>query len=187
MTRRGRLIFPAYQSGMVRKRKPQTSNVKMYQHFAIITVAATGLLAMFADGENREAMAEEIVEEGQMLVSGEAEESQGLRRRTTRSPNAASSWGDDSSNIAYGQPMDTTGGSVSDSGVAPTSNAGSLNGPSLFAALAELGISREEFEQMTPQERRSARARAEAKRKEQARTLLAASRARSGSGSSSEI
>jgi hypothetical protein len=46
---------------------------KMYRHFALVTVALTTGIAMFADGENREATATEI---------GEREQQEELRRES---------------------------------------------------------------------------------------------------------
>lgn len=37
-------------------------SAKMYRHFAVITVAITTCLAVFADGENREAIAQQLAE-----------------------------------------------------------------------------------------------------------------------------
>ncbi|MBV1916608.1 MAG: hypothetical protein KUG65_00875 [Sphingomonadaceae bacterium] len=39
---------------------------KMYRHFAMITLAITGCLAMFADGENRQAVEQHLSDQKQM-------------------------------------------------------------------------------------------------------------------------
>lgn len=40
-----------------RKQLAQASAAKMYRHFAVVTVAATAMMAMLVDGENRDALA----------------------------------------------------------------------------------------------------------------------------------
>ncbi len=39
---------------------PQSSLPKAYRHFAVVTVAVTTLMAVFADGENREAISQTV-------------------------------------------------------------------------------------------------------------------------------
>ncbi len=46
---------------------------KMYRHFAIVTVGITACLAMFADGENREAVHDSIVRQQQQQQMAAAE------------------------------------------------------------------------------------------------------------------
>lgn len=55
-------------NGLALKRKPMAArqpiiafDAKMYRHFAIVTIALTGCIALFADGESREAVAETAV------------------------------------------------------------------------------------------------------------------------------
>ncbi|MEC9068111.1 MAG: hypothetical protein VX569_12615, partial [Pseudomonadota bacterium] len=45
---------------MARRARPTGLNAKVYRHFAVITVCLTGTLAIFADGENRAAVAHTI-------------------------------------------------------------------------------------------------------------------------------
>lgn len=48
-------------------------NAKMYRHFAIATVLITGCLAMFASGENREALADTIESQQQKVEVQQAQ------------------------------------------------------------------------------------------------------------------
>lgn len=48
-------------------------NAKMYRHFAIATVLITGTLAMFASGENRQAMEDHLAAQQRLVKAQEAE------------------------------------------------------------------------------------------------------------------
>ena len=50
---------------------------KMFQHFAIITVVITGLLALFADGESREAIEATVARNQAHAAASQAERSSG--------------------------------------------------------------------------------------------------------------
>ena len=45
---------------MARRTRKAAVDAKMYRHFAVVTVCLTAALAIFADGENRKAVAEGI-------------------------------------------------------------------------------------------------------------------------------
>ena len=66
----------------------------MYKHFAVATVTLTACIAMFADSDNREAMAEEVEEHQQQEVQPSSEESDSrpelVRRCASRSPSGQS-------------------------------------------------------------------------------------------------
>jgi len=47
---------------------------KMYRHFAVATIILTALFGFFADGENREAVAEEMDKHDQQVAARKAEE-----------------------------------------------------------------------------------------------------------------
>ena len=55
--------------------------VKMYRHFAVVTIALTATLALFADGENAEIVAEHLAERerAEQLRDAEARRLQGPR------------------------------------------------------------------------------------------------------------
>ena len=82
----------------------------MYRHFAVVTVALTAGLAMFADGERRGAMAEELeAREQRQRLEIASQEKFGKPKLVKRNPQAtAGSFGDDGG--AFGEPSDDTGG-----------------------------------------------------------------------------
>ena len=49
-----------YRKAMSRAAPTIPVSAKMYRHFAVVTVTITTCLAIFADGENRQALAEEV-------------------------------------------------------------------------------------------------------------------------------
>jgi hypothetical protein len=69
------LVNPHSLSGyaMTRSAPIIPVNAKMYRHFAIATVLITGTLAMFASGENREAMSDHLAARQHALAAQEAE------------------------------------------------------------------------------------------------------------------
>ena len=58
---------------MARTAPPPAVNSRMYRHFAVITVAVTGLLAMFAHGENGEAAQAALAKRQQANVEAKKE------------------------------------------------------------------------------------------------------------------
>lgn len=90
--------------------------MKMYKHFAVVTVSLTAAIAMFADHDNREAMAEHIEEQREEAelrrASAERFGAPTLVRNDERT--GGGSFGED--NTAYGAPPSTgrrSGGSSS--------------------------------------------------------------------------
>ena len=55
-------------------------NAKMYRHFAIATVLITGCLAMFASGENREALADTIKSQQQQSQMQQAQQQTDVKK-----------------------------------------------------------------------------------------------------------
>ena len=77
--------------------------VSMYRHFAIITLLLTTGLAMFADGENREAQAAQVVHRAPPKAAAPA-------AFATASPTPAAEqsggWGADDLDNSFGKPME---------------------------------------------------------------------------------
>lgn len=168
---------------MARKPSPQAITAKMYRHFAVITVALTLTLALFADGENRQAVAEEVerVERENELARAEAEKL-GAPKLFRRAPeqSGGGSFGPDT-DASYGAPMDNGGGNV-------TRVQRSASMPVTSGELIDLGLSEEELAALTPEQleelleqlRASRQAASSAERESQVARLLDRSRSRSG-------
>lgn len=60
MAHRLGLTWMVYADAMSRIAKPSAVSPKMYRHFAVITLVLTVLVAMLADGEQRDAISQEI-------------------------------------------------------------------------------------------------------------------------------
>lgn len=163
---------------MVRKasRKPDTA--RMYRHFAAITLAVTAAMAMFADGEHRQAVAREIE-----VVSDPVENIRpgGLFAERKRAPAPApapvSSPGEDF-DPAFGSPMETVASSGSTTSFA--SPVAGLGGTQPGGDMAPPGISPQEWASTPPAQRGALVARRKAQRDAMGDPLEAASRARSG-------
>lgn len=80
--------------------------LKMYKHFAVVTLLLTATIAMFADSDNRQAVAEHVEERQRMeaLRAAEAERF-GQRELVRRDQGTPGSFGDEGFN--YGAPTDT--------------------------------------------------------------------------------
>ncbi|RPF70482.1 hypothetical protein [Aurantiacibacter spongiae] len=80
--------------------------LKMYKHFAVTTVAMTGMLAMFADGENRQAM-EAHVEQHQedVRIRKASAEITGPPRLALAEPEPVGSFGGTEGGGDFGAPM----------------------------------------------------------------------------------
>lgn len=152
---------------------------KMFRHFAIITVAITACVAMFADGEGREAVAAQIKERQQKneLLIAEAEKvgkrTVGFDRASAgkgavAAANDSVEWSDDGP--AYGTPMESADvGGDDPSGPAPRGLIGPVMGPASMR-----GVPPQVRQRMAPgsQARRPSA--------EDIERITAASRARSG-------
>lgn len=171
---------------MVRKAQSQPITAQMYRHFAVLTVAVTAALALFADGENREAVAGEIAKQRPAQAGGKVGT---FVRKQTR---PASGFGpDETFDGAFGAPMD--GDAFSPSGLVPSDFALSdeLGLPEGYTIY---GVSAADWAKLTAEEKKALIARHEAERTaagsperaEQIEALAAASRARAGQGSAEE-
>lgn len=77
--------------------------LKMYKHFAVVTLLLTATIAMFADSDNRQAIADHAEERQRMERLREVEEERfGQRELVRRDDGPKGSFGDEGS--GYGQP-----------------------------------------------------------------------------------
>lgn len=169
------------------KIRTQAVNPKVYRHFAVVTVGATLLLAIFASGENREAIAaaaeahqEELAREraASRPAYGEAQMVQNQRQ-----PAHFSDFGDTGG--SFGAPMDQVGVQDIRIEVVPQ---GRGTGETVPQSYAQYGISEAELASMTPAQRAALLARIRAggmssdpeEREQQIADLIASSSSRSG-------
>lgn len=166
---------------MARRTRKAAVDAKMYRHFAVVTVCLTAALAIFADGENRKAVAEGIeaherqtaLERAEVAKFGQAK----LVDRSGRSSNHAASfdYGGDSD---FGAPMDSAGSAEQDSSYAPRRNSTTRVGTGID--YAALGLTQAEFERLDPSEQQALLREFRALRARQTRSLLEGSAARGG-------
>lgn len=165
---------------MARRANPAALNAKMYRHFAVVTVCLTSAIAILADGENREAVADELARREQQaeLKRTEAEKF-GTPRLVTSSAQrgghaATFDYGGTAS--TFGAPMDTAG-TEGGNGYLPHNSTTRVDTGIDYAAL---GLTKEEFEQLEPSEREARLREFRQLRSRQARSLLEGSLARGG-------
>lgn len=106
---------------------------RMFRHFAVITVAITGCVALFADGEGREAIASELAarqQKNQVLIA----EAEKVGKRTVgfdrtsagkgavAAANDSVDWSDNGGD--FGAPMEDPGGSSPGGDDGPASGGG---------------------------------------------------------------
>lgn len=150
----------------------------MYRHFAMLTVAVTLAVGVFADGESRKAVASAT--QPRAIRSQPAD----LVRHDRRALGTFSSDGTGSGQ--FGEPMDIAGAKLQD-GIIP-GNAGPREAAAVPSGFTQYGIDARTWARLTEEQRKAliARRKAELEASEtperlaQARTLLAASRERSG-------
>jgi hypothetical protein len=153
----------------------------MFRHFAVVTVAVTICVAVFADGEGREALAAQVAErqhQNELLVA----EAKTVGQRTigpkkAKANKAAvafanSSVDDSDTGESFGAPMDNADGSSNDAGsvsAGPSGPLGQFMGPGPISAIP-------------PQARQKGAGGAQPSRPTQAQLdrLMEASRQRSG-------
>lgn len=168
---------------------------KMYRHFAAVTVAITVTLGIFANGEGRQAFADEvdqqIAERHEAARVADAQVAKfGKPKLIERSSRRGSDWGfqgyGDSFDNDYGKPID--GSSV---GSAPAVRAGRVSPTAKVpGAYAPYGISQAAWQAMSDEEREaflSSRTKPQPavsaeQHQRQVEGLLAASAARAGEG-----
>jgi len=169
---------------MVRRAQAKPVTAQMYRHFAIVTVAITLGVGVFADGENRKAVASEVRAAAPAPRAGPTE----LVRHDNRARSFSSS---DEAPGKFGQPMDVAGATAQD-GIIP----GDVpdRPETLPGAFTQYGVPLATWAALTANERTAliARRKAEAaaaqapERAQQIDTLLAASRERSGTAESAD-
>lgn len=167
---------------MARRNKHKSVTSRMYRHFAAVTIVSTMVMAVFADGESRNAVAREVEQAGQPPVE---------QRPTTLvrkdNPSSGSFSTGDEFDSGYGQPID--GGSSDFGGTVPDDFA-VVHGSGVPAGFTTYGVPTAEWEKLSEEQKKKliARYRAEKAaasapdRVKQVDSLLAASMARSGSG-----
>lgn len=152
-------------------------DAKMYKHFAIVTVALTGGMALLADGEKREAVAQSVEE----IKTYEPEKVELVIKNDQVKRGGGNLSG------FYGSGGDNVGGS-GDSSYIPAALGGMPGSSNIDTqSLAELGLSLADFRALDPDEQAEVRAQlgngqSEADRQKAIRQASAASLARSGGG-----
>jgi hypothetical protein len=165
---------------MVRRANTQAVSAQMYRHFAVLTVAITLVVGVFADGESRQAVASEV--RAAQKQTPEARPTK-LVRKDVRAQGSFSADGSVDSN--FGAPMDTTGAAPQD-GVLPS--APDDDHTDVPAGFTQYGVSAGTWSTLTDAQKKALMARQQAaqeaaqspERGEQIDSLLAASRTRSG-------
>ena len=163
---------------------------RAYRHFAVITLCVTALMALFADGENRAAMAGELHSIRQRNELKQANSEKFGKKELLRGVRKGRSIHDthfdySDADAGYGQPMDSVGARVQDTGYGAR-----IPQPRYVpGAYARYQISEAELAKLTPEEREKLlkKLRGEdvdlspEERERQRETMIAASLRRSGS------
>jgi hypothetical protein len=167
---------------MVRKAPTASTGAQMYRHFAVLTLAVTAAVGVFADGENRKAAASEL-----KPVATRSSPHAGPTELARKSVQPHSSFAvTDTFDSSFGEPMDAAGSSAQSGALeSDFANGTAQAAPASFNAY---GVSAAVWARMTDEQKRDLIARYEAardqsgqpERAEQIDGLLAASRARSG-------
>lgn len=193
MRNRPALTRACYGRRAMAKISTPAVNQKVYRHFAIITVVVTLLVAVFANGENRQAVAAAVAERQHAAALAEYQahkfgkptliQAEPLKARVY---NSAADYSD--TNSDYGAPMDRVGGRSQDNAVfrGAVNRGGGHYVPASYSAYQ---ISDEELAKMTPAQRQALKAQLAngglsgnpALRKKQIAALAAASQQRAGS------
>ena len=140
-------------------------NGKMYRHFAIATVLITGCLAMFASGENREALSDAIESQQQKAEVQQVAAKKGLGKKGNLSDNrkVKGSFGADTDYHWRPPPLAGDGSGfaetdeaelVAASNVTFTDNAAAPSGPQTIAGNLPPGMSPAEYAQMANQKKK---------------------------------
>lgn len=123
---------------MARKSTKQKAiDLKMYRHFAIITVAITVAMAVFADGENRKAIADTAA---QAAAPSESPELSGIKLHETKQSEHSANYADPSSGTSYA------------SGVSTSSALRTTGRPSWVDKLNRLGMTLAQFQALSREE-----------------------------------
>lgn len=168
----------------------------MYRHFAVLTVAVTLMLVIFADGENRQAVAAEIEAQQNAEVARIARSKPRYGTPRLQQRQQAARYDDfiegDGGN--FGDPTDFEGSRVQKVGDLDLPVSARLGGEFTPQDYARYGISEKELAALSPAEREKLLAKLRAgglpadpaQRKRQIDALLAASASRSGNFSGLE-
>lgn len=105
---------------------------KMYRHFAVITLILTGCIALFADGESRQAMSDELESQRRQTAMAQASADQlalkGTPRREVRYRQRGGF--DDTAGVADAAPVNDTSGTgqsvIGDNGISRSVNQSDL-------------------------------------------------------------
>jgi hypothetical protein len=171
---------------MVRRAQPKPVTAQMYRHFAVFTIAITLAVGVFADGENRQAVAGEVRAAAPKPRAGPVE----LIRHDSHARGSFSSDGEATG--AFGQPMDLAGAAAQD-GVIPGDSSAQA-APRLPSQFTQYGVPVSTWASLTPEQRKALMAKRQAEeeaakapeRAEQISNLLAASRERSGNAEAAD-
>jgi hypothetical protein len=163
----------------------------MYRHFAVLTVAVTLVMVIFADGENRQAIASEIEAQQNAEAARIARSKPKFGTPRLQQRQQAARYRDfvngDGGN--FGDPTDFAGSRVQKLGKLDLPTSARLGGEFTPADYARFGISEKELAALSPAEREKLLAKLRAGglptdpvlRKRQIDALLASSASRSGS------
>lgn len=162
---------------MARRARKPAVDARMYRHFAVVTVCLTAALAIFADGESRKAVTDEIAARERRAALERAEvEKFGQAKLIDRS-GASTATFDYGGSADFGAPMDGTG-SDDGSSYVPRRNSTTQVGSGID--YAALGLTQEEFERLDPSAQEALLREFRALRARQTRSLLEGSAARGG-------
>lgn len=170
----------------IRNKKKQDAT-KMYRHFAVVTVAATAVLAMFADGENRQSLKENMEAAAKPAPHNDH---LGEAKLVRRDPHATTPGSFGSDSASYGAPMDQAGSQIDSSGVDfDSSDLPPASVPSSYNT--EYGVPEDVLAKLTPEQKEDLLKRIKKarfgenaeQRQEQIARLKAASQARAGAPS----
>ena len=78
---------------MSHRYRKHPASTRMYRHFAVVTLAVTGLLALFAEGENAKAVSRQSPERDAKLEAQAVEEPNNSPEPMVQQPGGV--WGDD--------------------------------------------------------------------------------------------
>ncbi|WP_374405546.1 hypothetical protein [Pelagerythrobacter sp.] len=156
-------------------------NAKMYRHFAVVTVCLTAGLAIFADGESRQAVADEIAAHEAQTDLERAEVAKFGQPKLligSGQPAQSASFDYGGGGGAYGAPMDPLGGSDRSASSAPRRNTTTRAGTGID--YAALGLSKAQFDELDPATQQELLRQFHETRARQTRSLLEGSAARGG-------
>jgi hypothetical protein len=161
----------------------------MYRHFAALTVGVTLVLVIFADGENRDAIAAEIEAQQQADAAKDAASKPRYGTPRLKQKQRAARWREfNEGDSSFGDPTDFTGSRVQRTGGIDLPAPSRLGGEFTPQDYARFGVSQAELAALSPAEREKLLAKLRAgglaadpeERAEQIEKLLASSAQRSG-------